>query len=261
MAAVQWVGQNKMGTMESLERRAISELFKKFPDDAAPYLDSALNCTDRWTRRNAIALYGEMKYKPGTALLSTKLSDESYSTLFAGILSTLGDIEDTSSTPSIIPFASSSRERERIAAVTALGKLKDPRGYDAIFGAIMDSVYSVRSAAIYSIAAQEKRVLLRLEQEFSLREIERLEGLLIACGALAERWNADEKLRGDVKLLAPTVKRYLEHPDPRVQGAAIVATARVMDQKAYKKMESRFSKSESPIIRARWLEAMRYFDH
>ncbi len=257
--AVKWVGENKLGTFESLERRAITELFKAFPDSAAPYLLAALNSSGRWERRNAISIYSEMKYKPGAATLVAKLADPTYARLFPGILTALGDLGDTSVTMSIVPFASSQSERERIAAVSALGKLQDIRGYESMLAGIMDTAYTVRSAAVFAIAQQDKRVLLRLEQEFSLREIERLESLLMACGLLAERWKGDDKLKGDVKLLAPTVKRYIEHPDPRVQGAALVASAQVMSEKEFGKLSSRFSAAENVVLRARWNQAMTSF--
>jgi HEAT repeat protein len=171
----------------------------------------------------------------------------------------LGDVGDTATTTAIIPFASSRKERERIAAVSSLGKLQDSRGWDAIFECMIDTLYTVRSAAVYALAAQDKRVLLRLDQEFSLREVERLESLLLGCAAMGERWKGIDSLKKDLKLLAPTVKRYLEHPDARVQGAALVATAQVLDEATFKKSTGRFERATDALVRGRYRQALRVY--
>ncbi|MBI5059518.1 HEAT repeat domain-containing protein [candidate division KSB1 bacterium] len=254
--AIPWVGEHKLGTNDALERRAITELFKTKPDAASPFLEQALNSADRWKQRNALVIYGELKYKPAVPLVISKLADGGYARVRPAILTTLGDLGDTSATLKLIPFASSTVERERIAAVASLGKLQDPRGFDAILERVVDPAYTVRSAAIMAIAAQDTRVLLRLEQEFSLRETDRLETLLLACGLLAERWKTDDKLKQDLKLIAPTVKRYLDHPEPRVQGAALVATAQVTEATPFRKLSARFAGAPDPVLRARLAQAL-----
>jgi len=253
--AVAWVAENKLDTRSGLERRAIIELFEEYPDSSLPHLKSAFENGNKDTRKNVLVLFGKLKPTSVTELLLDKLHDNEFTTLRPSILSVLGDIGDTTAAPMIVHFATSKIERERIASVRALGNLKHPPAYDAIFERLSDEPFTVRSAAAFAIAAQDEQVLPAIESRVEMREIESLEGMMLAVGMLAHRWSADEGLQKSVRKLMPIVRRYLEHPSPRVLGAAIVAASEVMNEKSFRKVQKRFSKSDEPVVRARLSQA------
>ena len=255
LPAVQWVGQNKLASLESLERRAMTELFKEYPDAAAPYLYAALDTTQRAMRRNAIGILGEMKYKPASPRLASKVGNVSYEHVRPSILAVLGDLQDPAAILVLREYAKSRNERERIASVSSLGKLTDERAYDAIFEALRDSAYTVRSAAMMAVAAQGVEIVPRLNMELQSRDPEYLESVLLAMVPLAQRWQGDEQLKPRVKDVAGIARKYLEHPVPRVQGAALVAAAASMDKAAFQKTTAKFSAKSNPYLMARQRQA------
>lgn len=257
--AVRWVAEHKLNTTSGLERRAIIELFKEYPDSAKPLLVDALDNGNYDTRRNIIALFGELKTQGVTALLEDKLHKAGFERLRPSILSALGDIGDTLAAPMIVHYTTSDVERERLAAINALGDLHFSPAYPALLDGLKDKLFTVRSAAIYSIAKQKKDIMPELETRFLSRDIDELEGLMLAVAMLADSWSNDEKTKKDVKALEPLVRRFMEHPDPRVQGAAIVAASSVLSEKNYNKIAKRFAQSDNLVIRARLSQAnMKY---
>ena len=249
--AVRWVGENKLNTFDALERRAIIELFKVYPDSAAPYLFAALNGSNRQARRNAVAILGEMKYRSAVRDLISKLHHGDYERLRPAVLSALGEIADSTATGIVMEFARSSNERERIAATVALGKLADPRSLSTIFARLSDSLYTVRSAAMLAVAAQGADVLSSLQREMSNSESPRLELLLLSAQKLAARWSADEKLKTQLPKLGALVRRYVDHPDARVQSAALVACADALPRADVLKLKNRFAAAADPVLKAR----------
>ncbi|MBU1919582.1 hypothetical protein KKG66_01960 [bacterium] len=259
MDAVRWVAENKLNTTSGLERRAIIELYKEYPDSAKPFLIDALEQGNYDTRRNVLALFGELKSSGVTDLLQDKLHKTGFERLRPAILSTLGDIGDTLAAPMIVHYTTSDIERERLAAVNALGDLHYSPAYPAILDGLKDKLFTVRSAAIYAIAKQRKDIMPEIETRFLSRDIDELEGLMLAVAMLADSWSSDDKTKKDVKSLEPLVRRFLEHPDARVKGAAIVAASSVLSEKNYNKIAKRFAQSEDLVIRARLSQAnMKY---
>jgi hypothetical protein len=255
MEAVHWVAANKLGTTSGLERRAIIELYKEYPDSAKPLLLEALDSGSYDTRRNVLALFAEMKTAGITELLLDKLHRPGFENLRPALLSTLGDIGDTLAAPMIVHYTTSEVERERIAALNALGNLHYPPAYDAILDALQDELYTVRSAAIYAVSGQKSDIIPALEARFESRETTELEGLMLSVAVLADRWSADEKAKKSIKRLEPLVRRFLEHPNPRVKGAAIVAAASVLPEKSFRKIANKYSESNDLVIRARLSQA------
>lgn len=251
LEAVRWVGENKLSTIEGLERRAIVELFKAYPDSAAPYLSAALKGSNRAARRNAVAVLGEIKYRGAVRELISKLHDADYERLHPAILYTLGDIGDTTAAGIVMDFARSSDERERIAATVALGKLADARGLSTIFARFNDSLYTVRSAATLAVAAQGPAVLSALQREMGNSDPARLELLLLSAQKLAARWRGDEKLKAQLPKLAGLVRRYVDHPDARVQGAALLACADALPRADVLKLRNRLAAATDPVLKAR----------
>jgi hypothetical protein len=148
-------------------------------------------------------------------------------------------------------FARSSNERERIAATVALGKLADPLSLSTIFARLSDSLYTVRSAAMLAVAAQGPDVLSSLQREMSNSETQRLELLLLSAQKLAARWSADEKLKPQLPKLAGLVRRYVDHPDVRVQGAALLACSDALPRADVLKLKNRFAAATDPVLKAR----------
>ena len=249
--AVRWVGENKLSTLDGLERRAIVELFKVYPDSAAPYLAAALNGSNREARRNAVAVLGEMKYRGAVRELVSKLHDADYERLHPAILFALGEIADSTATGIVMEFARSVSERERVAATVALGKLADARALSTIFARFNDSLYTVRSAAMLAVAAQGPAVLGDLQREMSNSDPARLELLLLSAQKLAARWSADEKLKAQLPKLGGLVRRYVDHPDARVQGAALLACAETLPRGDMLKLKNRFAAATDPVLKAR----------
>ncbi len=254
--AVHWVGENKMTTNDALERRAIVELFKNFQDNALPYLQSAFQGENIEGRRNAVSIVGEMKATSAASWLEPYLQNESYRTLRPSILRALGEISSTTSLPVLKTYAKSSVERERLAAVISIGKLKSADGYSDMFNALSDTLYTVRSAAIYAIAEQSPQIVPEMQRAaMESREPEYIEQLLLAAPMLATKWSSDTSLKTGAKPLLPFIKMYLEHPAPNVQGAALVAASAAFDDKSFDKLSKKYESTTDPILAARWKQA------
>ncbi len=254
--AIPWVVAHKLTSLEGLERRAIIELFKAHPDSAAPYLFTALDTGNRALRRNVIGILAEMKYTPAATQLKARLSDTTFVRLRPALLSTLGDVNDSSAVPVLIQYTTSLVERERIAATISLGKLSHVRGHEALLARLEDSVYTVRSAAIVALGSQKTDVRPVLEQA-SLATTSspgRLEAVQFVIGRLAGKWKTTAD-SSDVLGLTPLVVRGLQHSLPRVRGAALLAAASYWQPAEVKRLIDKFHSSPDPVLRARVRQA------
>jgi hypothetical protein len=250
LTAVRWVAANKLGTLESLEQRAIVELFKAYPDTAGPYLVAALDSPDRPTRRNVTTIVGEMKWKPAVQPLIAKLRVPDYQHLHRLLLNALGDIGDSTATKTLVEFAASPVERERITAVVSLGKIGDPRGFDTMLDRLSDSLYTVRSAAVYAVAAQNVAILPDLRDELTTDDSHRLHDLLLAASELGKRWSANEDLKKNSGRLASVIRKFVDHPDQQVGASALVACSQVMSMRDLEKLKKPFENSADPVVKA-----------
>ncbi|MFZ5432141.1 MAG: HEAT repeat domain-containing protein, partial [Calditrichota bacterium] len=248
--AVRWVGENKMNTESALERRAIVELFKAFPDSAAPYLYRALDTDNRYARRNAISVFGELKYHPALPALFAKLPDNSFEKLRPSILSVAGEIGDTSAVGTLLQYVSSPVERERIAAVVSLGKLNSPRGYETIVERLKDERYTVQSAAVIAAGKQTAGILPVLQKAMSSAPPHDLQIQLRAVERLAQNWKGNDETKGNLKKLQPIVRLHLEYPNPRVQAAALSAAATAFDDRELQKLIVKFNSTSDPVLGA-----------
>ncbi|RPH92750.1 HEAT repeat domain-containing protein [candidate division KSB1 bacterium] len=249
--AVRWVGQNKLETLDGLEFRAIVDLFKAFPDSAAPYLLNALQSEKRTMQKNAAGVLGEIKYRPAVQEMISQCSKASSQSVRRTMLVALGEIGDTTATGFVMQSAKSGQERERISAVVSLGKIKDERAYDILFTRVSDPQVLVRTAAITAIAAQGPDIISPLQRELSASEGERLELLLLCTERLAANWKADSARMKDVSKLSGIVKRYLEYPEPRIQGTALSAASEIFSPADLQKQKNRLATSSDPVLRAR----------
>ncbi|MCB1059067.1 MAG: HEAT repeat domain-containing protein [Calditrichaeota bacterium] len=254
--AVDWVGENKLATNSGLERRAIVELFKEYPSDALPYLRTMFEGSNPDGRRTAASTVAEMKATEAASWLEAKLEDPSYENLRPTILRTFGEINAVGTIPTLRKYAASKSERERLAAVVSLGKMKSADGYPELFGALSDSLFTVRSAAVYALADQPPQVIAEMQNSAAgNRDPAFVEQILLTLPMLADKWKSDPATESSVKSIAPITKMYLEFPDPRVQGAALLAAAAAFDDKSFDKLRKRFGESDNPILLARWKQA------
>lgn len=248
--AVHWVGENKLNTDDGLERRAIAELFKSYPDSAAPYLIRAFASESRDARRTAIFVFEQLKYRPAVPALLQALQESGYEKQRPAILASLGEIDEMSAVADLLPFASSPVERERIAAISSLGKLRDRRGYPAMIAALGDPLYTVRSASILAISLQSADVLLPLSEAMLKAPDREVQDGLRAVAALAAQWKSDEKQRGQISRLSPLVRRYLEHPVPRIRASALAAAEHVMSEKEVRRFAQAWIAADDPVLKA-----------
>ncbi len=254
--AVDWVGQNKLTTNDGLERRAIVDLFKEFPDAALPYLRTAFESSHPEGRRTSASTVGEMKATAAAEWLVPKLKDESYAALRPTILRTLGEIGATNALATLKDYSKSKSERERLAAVVSLGKLKQADGYQHIFDALKDSLFTVRSAAIYALADQPQDVVPAMQKAAAEnRDPAYIEQILMSVPLLVDKWKADPASAKSVKAILPLIKMYLEYPSPNVQGAALVAASSAFDDKTFDKLKAKYSSASDPVLSARWKQA------
>jgi hypothetical protein len=254
--AVDWVGANKMTTNSGLERRAIVDLFKEFPTDALPYLRAMFEGANPDGRRTAATTVAEMKATDAASWLEPKLDDPSYESLRPTILRTFGDINAVNTIPTLKRYSSSASERERLAATVSLGKLKNPDGYPELFKALDDSLFTVRSAAVYALADQPPQVISEMQKSAAgSRNPVFVEQILLTLPKLADKWKSDPANAPSLKAIGPMTKMYLEFPDPRVQGAALLAAAATYDDKSFDKLVKRFAGSDNQILSARLKQA------
>jgi HEAT repeat protein len=252
--AIPWVAAHKLNTMDGLERRAIVELYKAHPDSAAPYLIAALDSKDRGTRRTAITTLGEMKYRGAVKALISKIPDETYAFLRPTLLYALGDIGDTSATSTVLRYSASKVERERIGATVSLGKLRNPRVFEAIIPRLTDTLFTVSSAAIIALGAQSPAAIPVVDREFRAATPQRQEALLASVKKMGERWAAVDSLKKNVRRLAPVVRAALKSDNPRVQAAAVFAASKVLEKRDLEAVRRRLAASNDPVLAARLKE-------
>lgn len=158
--------------------------------------------------------------------------------------------------PALIEYTTSPVERERIAATISLGKLSDVRGHEALLARLEDSVYTVRSAAIAALGSQKPDVRRVLEQASlsTASSPARLEAVQLVIGRLATKWKTTADST-EVLSLTPLVVRGLQHPLPRVRGAALLAAASYWAPAEVKRLIDKFHSSPDPVLRARVRQA------
>jgi hypothetical protein len=255
MAAIRWVGQNKMNTLEGLEQRAIVDLFKTNADSSAPFLKQALESSAPTTRRNAARIAGDMKYRKAAPWLIEKLHDPAYKKMFPSLLSALGDLGEKDAVTAILEFTTSGSERERLNALVSLGKLSDSKGYEALFAGLADPVYSVRSAAILAIAGQGPSIVSTLQTEIPPANINQTEALLLSTAQLAHRWNAADSVKKYTGKLTSVLRNYSDREEPRLQGALYLAASEIYDAKDLQKLKDKLLLTNHPAVLARIRQA------
>jgi HEAT repeat protein len=254
--AIPWVAAHKLTSLDGLERRAIVELFKAHADSAAPCLFAALESGNRALRRNVIGILAEMKYRAAGPALRDRLADTAFVRLRPALLTALGEIGDTTSVPTLVASSTSPVERERIAATISLGKLGDARGHAALLTRLEDSLYTVRSAAIVALGGQKSDVRDVLEPASlsTASSVDRLEAMQFVIARLAAKWKTTADSSA-VLSLSPLVVRGLQHPLPRVRGAALLAAASYWRPAEVQRLIDKFHVSPDPVLRARVRQA------
>ena len=134
--------------------------------------------------------------------------------------------------------------------MVSLGKLKDPRGFDAIVNGLEDEKYTVRSAAAIAVGRQDANILPVLQNAMSDAESEFLEVDLSALQRLADNWAKQDDTKKGIQKIAPIVRLYLEYPDPRIQAVALRTAASVFDNKELQRTVKRFESTQAPVLQA-----------
>ncbi|MEZ4649879.1 MAG: HEAT repeat domain-containing protein [Candidatus Eisenbacteria bacterium] len=140
-------------TDQGLVYRTLQELANAYPDSFGVRLLPRLADPKEQVKKNAIALLGDMKWKPARERLEALLADPDAKKHYNRTIQALGKIRDPEAAPSIRPFLADSLERRRILSLEALKFLGDDASAPAFVGRLSDPYFTVRSAAMSGLAA------------------------------------------------------------------------------------------------------------
>ena len=151
--AIDYVVPAKLGTRESLELRAITELAQAHPDSFAARLLTHLAGPDRQTQRNAVGLLGDLAWKPARVPLEELLEQRAAEPVWPRIIDALGRIGDPAASAAVRPFLKDSEERRRICSLAALAALRDTVSLGEMIPLLADPWLTVRAAASQGVAS------------------------------------------------------------------------------------------------------------
>ncbi|MBD3336061.1 MAG: hypothetical protein GF355_11155, partial [Candidatus Eisenbacteria bacterium] len=147
MTAVDYAVEEKLGTAQGLEYRAIKELAEAYPDSFAARVLPRLEDDNDRVQRNAISLLGDLKREEAREPLESLLGRPSEEEHWTRAIHALGRIGDPEAAPAIRPFLNSDKERRRVYTAAALSALSDTAAVPLLVAALSDPVFTVRAAA------------------------------------------------------------------------------------------------------------------
>jgi hypothetical protein len=140
------------------------------------------------------------------------------------------------SVPSYHRMLATGTLEERVRIVFAAEEIGGPEGLSLLLAALEDKEAEVRGAAVRSLeSALDEPVVQAMVSRLPEEQGVVLANLLEALG----------KSRG--KELAPTIERYLDHPDVEVRGKAILAYVRVAEKAEWEKILAYTGEEEETI--------------
>ena len=249
MEAIEYVFENEMDTDSGLKLRAIKELFDEYPDFTASRLIPMLKNSDPEIRGNSIYFLGILKRTEAIPQLIEMLENEEYKRHWTGIIWAIGQIGDSTAVDPIIPFMKSENERRRIYTTVALGKLKNPSTIDYLIEALDDSMLTVRSAAVTSLANMQDHAFNPIFNS------------IINNGATSLKVNIlgkifakiEEKKEKNPQKIAKKIRNviapFLDANNPRLRLETAITLSKLHNKKSMKLIRKRHKFEDHPLVK------------
>jgi len=260
MDAIEYVFAEKMGTDDGLEQRAIEDLFRAYPDSAAIRLNARITNPDKYIRGNTIYFIGLLKRKEAVPQLLELLQNNEYEKNWTGVIWALGEIGDPSNVVIITPHLTSPKERRRIYTAVALGKMKSFLAIDPLIRALDDSVFTVRSAASYSMASFGIDAISPLIDDMEDGHSSALK--IATLGKTFDKAEQDsaKAARKHVKAVRTTISKYLDSADPRVRLETAIALNRLHDKASQELIRKCCTIEDHPLVKPALARMVKEFD-
>jgi len=237
--ALTYVVAHKMNTTSGLERRAIEELAKAWPDSIGPVLLDLLHDEDLQVRKNTIWLLGVITSLDAVEPIMTALQAEENESIQTTIVFALGDIGDARAVPDIIQSLERGQEKMKIIAAQALGKIKDSSAVLPLIHALSHELFTVRLASensIVSIADPAITPLLRALQQTESHRV--VFHILSSLGRIGHEQDSVLQ-RKTVLELKRTLMPYLDDPDVALRAQAVRALSLLNDTDTRRMLEQK----------------------
>jgi len=260
MEAVEYVFVEKLGTDDGLEQRAIEDLFRAHPDSAASRLITRIKDPDKYVRGNTIYFTGLLKRKEAVPQLLELLKDDAYEKNWTGVIWALGEIGDSKTAAAIRPHLKSPKERRRIYSATALGKLGNTQFVPDLIGALDDSMFTVRSAAAYSLVGFKENAVAPLIADIGNREPSAIEITTLGTIYAAVEKDDAKAARKHVKEIRTTISKFLDSADPRVRLETAIMLNRLHDKASQMLIRKCYTMEDHPLVKPALAKLVEEFD-
>lgn len=147
--AIRYIFNEKIGTKNSLEIRAIEEVVKKSKEKAKEYILKCLRDENWIIRRNTINLVYNIELKDAIPLLKEDIMKKENEKILRTYILALGKLK--SERKIIENFLNNKKEDVRIASLQALGEINDTSSIKNIVQLLKDPMTTVRSTAIFTL--------------------------------------------------------------------------------------------------------------
>ncbi len=253
MEAVNWVLENKLGTKDGLEHRPINDLFKSMPDSVTPRLIELFpTLEEEQPIKNVCAWLADLKCEeavdPMLELLGKK--SDMAKKVRRSVISALGGIGDKKAAKPISKFVTDDMERNRLASLNALSKLKDSTTITTIIKGLDDPMFTVRSAAmgaviVFSVDAVPLLIDFITDGDSHYPElgIKSLKNIVIN---FEEDLTAEQmRVRYDIVNL---LEESLSNSDEHVRAEAVSGLYRIGKEATRQLVDSRMESEYSPVV-------------
>jgi len=252
--AVDYVVAAKLATKDGLEFRAIAAVAQAHPDAFAARILPRLDDPDEQVRRNAIALLGEMRWRPAAPALAGMLSDRRQERVWTRAIGALGQIGDRAGAEAVRPFIADGEERRRIAASDAAAVLLDTLAVPALVARLSDPLLTVRAAAMAALrrfgAAGVAPLCASLGQagEHRVAKMRTLGALAVALRDSSDARSLTARAAARRALLAE-LERPIDETLPAARASAVEALLRLGDAETSRLVRLRMEDEFDPLVR------------
>ncbi|MHA2620960.1 MAG: HEAT repeat domain-containing protein [bacterium JZ-2024 1] len=240
--AVNFIVERHLGYTESLEMRAVEEVFKGLKHFAGPRLVEVLKMENEETYRlrNTFYLCGTIEWGGCVPELQNWLSRHSHLSgrALRALIGAIGTLKAQSAVPQIASFLEHPDDMVVVTTAHALKTIGDPSSVPWLLKRLETGNLVRRTAA--------EDALIGFGRVARKAVLERLKKAEQDPRVLAHYLNiiARIQLKGDYEAVRP----YLKHPDERVRGYAVRATIVTGGDRARKYIERLKSGETSPFV-------------
>lgn len=250
--ALHYAVNEKLDSKSGLVYRLLEKIIKAVPDTAGPLLINVLNTVeDEPTLKNAMRLLGSIKWEPAVEPMLDMLGNKKKEKVWNSLISALGQIGDKRAAEKVSRYVTDREERRRLAALNSLGELNDTTTIPSLIRGLDDRLFTVRSAAVSALMKFGSSAVYDLQNYIADGMSLYPEIGLRVWGRITEKTKDDTGIQaGRMRYEAVIIfEQYVSHPSQQMRAAAVDALYRNSGEATRRMIDARMEMEYSPVVK------------